>query len=1381
MTSLASSLLEQDRTMFQEKNTISKDEVIKLIIKTSKQTFNILSQSDAKFHNIAKQICEFAGWELSKIRFLLDGDHLQHSLTLIENDVQDGCVIEAFEELVGGKGPSESEVREMIDACDSNPEDEVESEEELDQLPLPEAHYKLYEDLKCQLKDGRLSLDDSNYLDNKLHLLLKTNDLEPYEIIRLVNVYSCWEQHQIWKKETEQTSSSRSKTKSCQKPSKKKAQLKRTVLDRSPEMSHYDDETTPKKRRKLLETFGLSTPSPLSKMSSIKEIDMKRMSVAVHLWAERKMGGVEYLQTNRLNDEHFEDIMKFTGPGSKWKLIKGWTIKQFKSLWRNTSRGKQYHRGHHKTGFENEMQVHLPRDPYCPYGYCSTGVMCPLDQDLIVLTPQKGFDLNSDNQKTFSSRKLFHDKDEEKGANPKSEVSSDINVPPVLEAFPNTVDGENDLIGMENEPNIDPLGSSGINLVEEKEQKGNNSAYQIKNKEFEEPTFVCGNCGKVFQTFFGLERHNADKHSESKLSKIESTCQICLKKVVYLDRHMKSKHSQLQKPTVCDVCLKEINSNMLKHRQICIKCIYCDYKNTKKARLISHIKKCEQNHEGNVIGTFNEEPLDLRSPLKKSIIDENQNIRPEIQTLRRDLLIKVNTGQVMCTEAVDIGSDSAPSPEAAVKQFDVSEMNSNVNNEILEKGRQEFPFDHGKTDEDYFSEIDIDDEDVYTIERRKIKDSLELQLRAVDDMENTEIEGDNMIVEKFAEFMRNKRHKGSKEEGFSKQTEPTTINMYSKVVRNDILPSFHKLVSPFDSRWLIDCVTSKICTFEGEERVHVNPQEPIYMTSRILQQALMNTTSQKKRVISTFIQLMDFIELHFTLKLNTHGVDVLNKVLTYHNGVKSFIKATSQWKKSKDEENAAYEKNKLIKGYQNPNKDAEVLEKYKQYIKSEERVLKITELLSYSYEDSEIPSAAMMTEFGITVMEEIVACTGCRPKVARHFNMGAFIDGKPGFNPHNIVGEEATIEEEVDGEQILRRVNPNLPPKGKACVHQIRSKSAICSEKCEKQCVPEGFNFWVTWDKTQSTNGPYFLHLPTPIKNLMDRYDIIRSSFFKERRPKFGVNDDWLEDEETPLFLNSACNSFPSLDLKKLSQAFGIDITAYDFRKIVSTWAISHKSQEIRAAEEEALQHSLQVAKERYMQNKAVRPQTLVQTYAREENLFPKTFTEQFKKDSRNVDLVIEERQERRAIARYSKLIKQKDTTKKHRFDNRPLGPRNNILESDRREFSEIMEDLTGSKLEALSSLKPNGWRDVIVRNVHSAKGTSGEQIRKLWVKLYRGDLLYGIRDERKKAKECNWPVRKQNPGRRDRNSWIAHALRKSCLAVQKFDDKKSENTESNL
>ena len=47
-----------------------------------------------------------------------------------------------------------------------------------------------------------------------------------------------------------------------------------------------------------------------------------------------------------------------------------------------------------------------------------------------------------------------------------------------------------------------------------------------------------------------------------------------------------------------------------------------------------------------------------------------------------------------------------------------------------------YPFDDQITDEDYYSEIDVDDTDFFTVERRKNKDDVELQLREIDGLKN---------------------------------------------------------------------------------------------------------------------------------------------------------------------------------------------------------------------------------------------------------------------------------------------------------------------------------------------------------------------------------------------------------------------------------------------------------------------------------------------------------------------------------------------------------------------------------------------------------------------------------------------------------------------
>ena len=143
------------------------------------------------------------------------------------------------------------------------------------------------------------------------------------------------------------------------------------------------------------------------------------MSVAVHLWAERKHGGVKFLQHVQLTDKHFQDIVDFTGPRSKWNLLKDRSILQYKNMWRNGNRkemkGNHSYRGHHETGFETELKVHNTCIPFCPFEHCKPGIMSPFDLDLAILTPpQKPTPINAD-ASTKSKRRLFTpEKDQEK-------------------------------------------------------------------------------------------------------------------------------------------------------------------------------------------------------------------------------------------------------------------------------------------------------------------------------------------------------------------------------------------------------------------------------------------------------------------------------------------------------------------------------------------------------------------------------------------------------------------------------------------------------------------------------------------------------------------------------------------------------------------------------------------------------------------------------------------------------------------------------------------------------------------------------------------------------------------------------------------------------
>ena len=62
-----------------------------------------------------------------------------------------------------------------------------------------------------------------------------------------------------------------------------------------------------------------------------------------------------------------------------------------------------------------------------------------------------------------------------------------------------------------------------------------------------------------------------------------------------------------------------------------------------------------------------------------------------------------------------------------------------------------------------------------------------------------------------------------------------------------------------------------------------------------------------------------------------------------------------------------------------------------------------------------------------------------------------------------------------------------------------------------------------------------------------------------------------------------------------------------------------------------------------------------------------------------------------------------------------------------------------------------------------------------MWVKIYEGDLKWGVRDERFRAKENNWQRKNENAylRKKDRNSWIAFAILRSFKTIIRLKEKK--------
>ena len=80
----------------------NQSDIITIIINSNGGKTSIPASNKTKFCEVKKIICELEGWRESKIRCLLDGEHLQDDLPCHENGIQDQDEIDFFDEMIGG-------------------------------------------------------------------------------------------------------------------------------------------------------------------------------------------------------------------------------------------------------------------------------------------------------------------------------------------------------------------------------------------------------------------------------------------------------------------------------------------------------------------------------------------------------------------------------------------------------------------------------------------------------------------------------------------------------------------------------------------------------------------------------------------------------------------------------------------------------------------------------------------------------------------------------------------------------------------------------------------------------------------------------------------------------------------------------------------------------------------------------------------------------------------------------------------------------------------------------------------------------------------------------------------------------------------------------
>ena len=199
-----------------------------------------------------------------------------------------------------------------------------------------------------------------------------------------------------------------------------------------------------------------------------------------------------------------------------------------------------------------------------------------------------------------------------------------------------------------------------------------------------------------------------------------------------------------------------------------------------------------------------------------------------------------------------------------------------------------------------------------------------------------------------------------------------------------------------------------------------------------------------------------------------------------------------------------------------------------------------------AYEKEKKPSAREYIGSTMWLMEQLICIGGNRPCSLLGLTVGDWQNRKEGFCPFNQAEENDMIveDEEYDSRKVLR--NPYQKPQGSDIDEPT---GVIVESKSDKVAI----------------GPPCYIWLPKELEELVQAHSMMSSKYF-------GQNTD-VTDPHTLLFLNSKGTSIKKIECKHFREYIGIPITAYDFRRSLSTFCFENKNEAIRRAEPSILRH----------------------------------------------------------------------------------------------------------------------------------------------------------------------------------------------------------------
>ena len=443
-----------------------------------------------------------------------------------------------------------------------------------------------------------------------------------------------------------------------------------------------------------------------------------------------------------------------------------------------------------------------------------------------------------------------------------------------------------------------------------------------------------------------------------------------------------------------------------------------------------------------------------------------------------------------------------------------------------------------------------------------------------------------------------------------------------------------------------------------------------------------------------------------------------------------------------------------------------VMQGVSDYVNSEEYVHQKTLLMELAYKKTKVPTPNEYMNSTNWLLEQLVCIGGNRPCALLGITLKDWEERKPGYCPFFPSEGNDIVKDDPGSDNRTVLKDPFRKPEG------------------GKDNCPTGVIVSSETDKI-AVGQPCYIWFPNELVDLVNDHSLLAQKCLPR-----SVD---LYHPKSRLFLNSQGNPISRIKCDHFKRFIGLPITAYDFRRSLSTFCLDSKDESIRNAEASVLRHREETGFAYYYQNHSERVEYVNIQYALKQGLLKAgiesvdKYCGELRTTAKADEFDLAQKRAEKSFEYEQQVLKKR---KEGLFQSRQKGGRNWILPKEYEAFMEGIEEAirmeeerkkNGRKSGPFSNLlnyKPGAegagifpttdiWQKDMYRVLFGLGGEKGEAMREAELSVYDGvPFSEGLSGRRKIAKVLESP-KKRTPDEIVADYWrekIKAEARQRCI-----------------